>query len=192
MASAKQMNLDGFALNWTPPDCQQPYLRWMPTQIDNAYKAAEEEGFVLTHSFDMSYSICDYFWNTTYMTSTLVRHATSPSSLKWNDKIVVTTFGGDTVPDKYDNGFFQDLKDKMNDLGHPIVLVPAFNQFSERAQAGDRSREAGGLLSAFPSIDGFFNWQAWPQTKQNLTTQVDDSFRSALTSAQKSGPYIMG
>lgn len=41
MASAKQMNLDGFALNWTPPDCQQPYLRWMVSFFSSITTASQ-------------------------------------------------------------------------------------------------------------------------------------------------------
>ncbi|TKX23565.1 glycosyl hydrolase family 71 protein [Elsinoe australis] len=191
MASAKQMNLDGFALNWTPPDCQQPYLRWMATQIDTAFQAAEQSGFLLTHSFDMSYSECDYFWNTTYMSDILNRHAKSSANLRWNNKIVVTTFGGDSVQ-SYNDGFFQDLKDKMNYFGNPISLTPGFNSFSERAQSDNGLAEAQSLISNYTSLDGFLNWQAWPlQKRQNLTCQVDEAFHSALKTSKKAGPYIM-
>lgn len=126
------------------------------------------------------------------MSDILNRHAKSSANLRWNNKIVVTTFGGDSVQ-SYNDGFFQDLKDKMNYFGKPISLTPGFNSFSERAQGDNGIAEAQSLISNYTSLDGFLNWQAWPlQKRQNLTCQVDEAFHSALKTGKKTGPYIMG
>ena len=52
---------------------------------------------------------------------------------------------------------------------------------------------ASDLISEYPSIDGYFNWQAWPlDVNANITATPDQAFQSALKNAGKTGPYIMG
>ncbi|KAI7093271.1 glycoside hydrolase, partial [Hortaea werneckii] len=174
MSAAQQMGIDGFAMNWIPPECQSG-LSWVPDRIDDAFTAAEQIGFKLMHSFDMSYSECYIYWNQTYMADAISKYSGSSAAYRWNSNMLVSTYGGDQV-DQYGNEFFQGLKDNMKGY-NPISLAPALTTYS---------------LSAWDNPQNL-NWQAWPlDSDTNMTTSSDEAFKSALKSNGKSGPYIMG
>ncbi|GAB7351942.1 hypothetical protein MBLNU459_g2478t1 [Dothideomycetes sp. NU459] len=189
MAAAQQIGIDGFALNWIPPDCSSPSLEWQVSRIDDAFTAAESVGFKLMFSFDMSYTVCNTYWNQTFMQSMITKHAASSATYRWNTNILVSTYGGDTVT-QYGNAFFQGLKDNLKASGNAISLVPALTSYSTAAYYTPKT-SAAKLIADYPSIDGYFNWQAWPLTNANMTTTADASFKSALTKAGKTGPYMM-
>lgn len=155
IAAAQQIGLDGFALNWLPPDCSSPGLDWQVARIDDAFTAAEDMNFNLIFSFDMSYSVCDTYWNVTFMESMITKYAGSSAALRWNTNLVVSTYGGDTV-DEYGNEFFQSLKNSLKAAGHSISLVPALTSFSEAAQSSPVT-SAAKLISEYTAIDGYFN-----------------------------------
>ncbi|CAK1364072.1 unnamed protein product [Cercospora beticola] len=189
MAAAQQIGVDGFAINWTPPDCNGD-SSWYVDRIEDAYTAAEDVGFKLTYSFDMSYSVCNIYWNTTFMQDIITKHAGSPATYRWNSNILVSTYGGDMVG-HYGNQFFQTLKDNMKYWNNAITLAPALTTYS---MAGYNNPESSAkkLINDFPSIDGYFNWQAWPlNVDANITSTPDKAFQSALKNAGKTGPYIM-
>lgn len=189
IAAAQQVGIDGFALNWVPPDCDSG-LDWTVGAIDDAFTAAESMGFKLMHSFDMSYSSCATYWNQTFMQTMISKYAGNSAAYRWNSNLLVSTFGGDTVRE-YGNSFFQTLEDNMKD-SNPISLAPALTKYAMGAQA-DPQTEAASLMSDYPSIDGYLNWQAWPlNVDQNITVTPDQAFKSALKSNGRSGPYIMG
>lgn len=190
MQAAQQVGIDGFALNWIPPDCQS-HLGWTADRIDDAFTAAQSMGFKLVHSFDMSYTECNVYWNQTYMADILTKYAGNSATYRWNSNILVTTYGGDQV-DQYGNGFFQSLKDTMKYRGNSIALSPALVSYSEAAQT-DPSKAAKDMTDDFSSVDGFLNWQAWPlNTDSNMTCTPDQAFQSQLKKSGKTGPYIMG
>lgn len=189
IAAAQHVGIDGFALNWIPPNCE-PGLGWTVDSIGDAFEAAEQMGFKLMQSFDMSYSTCNLFWNQSFMSQILSKYADNSATFRWNGDILVSTYGGDQVSE-YGEDFFQGLKNSMKG-SHPISLAPALTSFSMGAQY-DAVDQANKLISDYPSIDGFLNWQAWPlNVKQNITVAPDLAFQSALTKHHKSGPYIMG
>lgn len=189
ITSAQQVGIDGFALNWIPPDCDYG-LDWTVTQIDNAFTAAESMGFKLMYSFDMSYSECTIYWNQTFMETMISKYAGNSAAYRWNSNMLVSTYGGDQV-EQYGDEFFQGLKDNMAD-SNPISLAPALTTYSMGAQTNPTS-EAASLMSDYPSIDGYLNWQAWPlNVEQNITVTPDQAFQSALKSNGRTGPYIMG
>ncbi|KAF1353872.1 glycoside hydrolase [Delphinella strobiligena] len=187
IAAAQQIGLDGFALNWLPPDCSSPGLDWQVARIDDAFTAAEDMGFNLIFSFDMSYSVCDTYWNVTFMESMITKYAGSSAALRWNTNLVVSTYGGDTVKE-YGNEFFQSLKNSLKAAGSSISLVPALTSFAEAAQSSPVT-SAAKLISEYTSIDGYFN--SWPLSNDNLTTAADVAFKAALNVAGKTGPYMM-
>lgn len=189
MAAALQIGIDGFALNWTPPDCASN-MDWTVSRIDDAFTAAQQTGFKLIHSFDMSWSDCNTYWNQTFMADMIDRHAGSSATYRWNSNILVSTYGGDMAP-QYSNAFFQGLKDRMKST-NTITLAPALVSYSREAQTNPQSA-ASKLLSDYPSVDGFFNWQAWPlDTKSNVSATPDQVFSSTMKNAGRTGPYIMG
>ena len=141
------------------------------------------------HSFDMSYSVCNIFWNQTFMADILSRHAGNSATYRWNSNILVSTFGGDNV-EQYGNDFFQGLKDQMRG-SNSISLAPALTTYSLQAQT-DPAGAAKSLASDFPSIDGYLNWQAWPlDVHRNISIKPDEALQASLKKAGRTGPYIM-
>jgi glucan endo-1,3-alpha-glucosidase len=191
MQSAKSIGIDAFAMNWMPPDCQSG-LSWQESRIEDAYKAAEDVGFKIVHSFDMSWTECNNggYWNTTYMADVLQKHASSKATYRWNSNMLVTTYGGDAVK-QYGNLFFADLKAKMKFSGNAISFTPALTTYSTMAQK-DAEGAAYEMIQDFPTTDGYFNWQAWPFSDNvNTTVTPDAAFQSAMKKAGKTGPYMM-
>ena len=189
IAAAQQIGIDGFALNWIPPDCEEG-LDWMVERIDDAFTAAEQMGYQLIYSFDMSYSSCNIHWNQTFMQSMISRYSDYSSAYRWNSNILVSTYGGDQS-EQYGNEFFQGLKDNMQYANNAITLAPALTTYSMGAQAHPL-HTAASLMSDYPSIDGFFNWQAWPlNVRKNISVSPDLAFQSSLKNSGRTGPYIM-
>ncbi|KAK5108034.1 hypothetical protein LTR62_008869 [Meristemomyces frigidus] len=189
MGAAQQIGIDGFSLNWIPPDCQAG-LDWTVDRIDDAFTAAESMNFKLMYSFDMSYSTCNVYWNQTFMADMISKYAGNPATYRWNSNILVSTYGGDQV-EQYGNAFFAGLKSSMAYSNNAITLAPALTTYSLAAQS-DASSSAGKLISDYSSIDGYMNWQAWPlNTGSNMSCTADQAFQSALKSSGKTGPYIM-
>ncbi|KAG9538091.1 glycoside hydrolase, partial [Aureobasidium melanogenum] len=133
MKAAQQAGIDGFSLNWIPPDCSSPSRKWQISRIDDAYQAAEATGFKLMFSFDMSYTTCNTFWNTTFMTDMITKHAGSSATMRWNTNVLVSTYAGDDN-DAYGNQFFQNLKNSCKSAGNPISLAPALVSYAQAAQ----------------------------------------------------------
>lgn len=154
MTAAQQIGIDGFALNWIPPDCTSG-MDWQVSRIDDAFTAAETMGFKLMFSFDMSYSVCNTYWNQTFMETMISKYASSSATYRWNTNILVSTYGGDTVT-QYGNLFFQGLKNNLKAAGNAITLVPALTSFSEAAYYTPAT-SAASLITDYPSIDGYLN-----------------------------------
>jgi len=167
IATAAAIGIDGFALNIAANDYEVD-------RIEDAYTAAESVGFKLFYSFDMSYS-----WAQADMVSIVAKHASSASTFKWNGNVLVSTYSGES----YGDSFWSSFKTALGQQGISVTLAPAFTSYRDPSNAGS-------LLSAFPSIDGFFNWWSWPaDTDSNLTTATDLAYQQAIKS--RSGPYIM-
>jgi glucan endo-1,3-alpha-glucosidase len=189
IAAAQQIGIDGFALNWHAPDCS-PNMQWTIARIDDAFNVAQQKGFKLMYSFDMSHSVCNTFWNQTFMQHMINKYAGNSATFRWNNNILVSTYGGDQVA-QYGNDFFQGLKNAMKST-NTITLAPALTGYSYSAQK-DAQAAALKLVNDYPSIDGYFNWQAWPlDTPNDLNVTPDRTFQSTLRRAGRAGPYIMG
>ena len=162
-------------------------------KIDLAYAAAEAAGFKLFYSFDMGYS-----WDAATIATIVAKHASSASTYRWNNQVLVSTFAGES----YGNAFWASVKTNLAAKGITISLAPAFTSYRDPAQANT-------LLSNFPSIDGFFNWWSWyvyfcvylrlpcahaalsrpADTNTLLTTDTDLAYQKAVKT--RTGPYIM-
>ncbi len=121
------------------------------SKLVDAYAAAEtfsNPDFKLFISFDMSYS-----WSITDMVSIVAAHAKSPAQFKWDDKVLVSTYAGDTGVYAND-GFWSEFKNDLANDGISISLAPAFTTYRDPGAAGK-------LLNTYPSIDGFMNWWCW-------------------------------
>ena len=162
MTSAQQVGIDGFALNWIPPYCASTSpgstLAWQASSIANAFTAAEQQNFKLVLSFDMSYGVgsncpTGLAWNVTYMSSIISNYTNSSAAYKWNKQMLVTTYAGE----KYGNAFFQDLKQTLAEQDIDISIAPGFTSYAEAAQNEAATGQAKSFMSAFDSLDGFFN-----------------------------------
>ncbi|KAI0092244.1 glycoside hydrolase [Irpex rosettiformis] len=174
ISSARSIGIDGFALNMNANDYEA-------SRLVDAYAAAatfSNPDFKLFISFDMSYS-----WSVSGMVSIVTAHADSPAQYEWNDKVLVSTYSGDTG--SYGNvDFWSGFKSNLANQGVSISLAPAFTTYRDPNLASK-------LLSTYPSIDGFMNWWSWPNDiLANLTTDTDVAYQKAIS--QRTGPYIMG
>jgi glucan endo-1,3-alpha-glucosidase len=114
-------------------------------RIDDAFTAAEAAGFKLFFSFDMSYT-----WDASDIVSITSSHANSSSMYRWNDKVLLSTYSGES----YGDSFWSGVKSSLAGAGVNVVFAPAFTSYRDPS-------DADSLLSNFASIDGFFNWWSW-------------------------------
>ncbi|EIN07586.1 glycoside hydrolase family 71 protein [Punctularia strigosozonata HHB-11173 SS5] len=169
ISTAAGIGIDGFALNIAQNDYEV-------AKIADAYTVAEamDPPFQLFYSFDASYS-----WSASDIVTIISNHASSPSSFKYGDALLVSTYSGE----QYGNDFWTGIKQTLADDGITVTFAPAFTSYRDPSLASQ-------LLSDFPVIDGFFNWWSWPQdVPDNLTTATDVAYQAAIQ--QRSGPYIM-
>jgi len=166
--AASALGIQGFTLNTAGNSYE-------PDQIASAYSVAEPLGFKFFFSFDFSNG-----WDVASMASLISAHASSQSTFKWGNDVLVSSFNGEAMGDT----FWEDLKTSLSSQGVSISLAPAFTSYRDPSLAQT-------LLSNFPSIDGFTNWWSWPQDNGNLlTTDTDLAYQSAIKSS-RTGPFIM-
>ncbi|KAJ3899887.1 glycoside hydrolase family 71 protein [Lentinula edodes] len=169
IAAAQAIGIDGFALN-TAVDTYEI------TKYPDAFAAAEAANFQMFISFDMTYD-----WAEADMVSLVQTYASSSSYYKWNGNPLVSTFDGDAQ----DNDFWAGFKTDLGNAGITISLAPAFIDYRDPS-------EATTVFSTYPSIDGFFNWWSWPaDVASDLTTATDLAYQAGISTAGRSGPYIM-
>lgn len=92
------------------------------------------------------------------------------------------TFGAPTPNDGWQSHYIEALAA----LGHETYFVPAF---SDSAEANGNN-----FYNAFPSINGAFNWNCWPEvsyTNQTINTTIDKTYLSNRPTDQ-SKTYMMG
>ena len=154
MAYAMEIGIDAFALNNANIDS------YTPTQLANAYQAAEEMGFKVFISFDFSY------WNngdTSQISAYMQQYAGHPAQMQYNGGAVVSTFVGDSFdwgPVKANNS-------------HAIFAIPMLQDPIEATEE-------------HTSFDGAFSWLAWPTDGGNsiipgpMTTIWDERFFTDL------------
>ncbi|EED83082.1 hypothetical protein POSPLDRAFT_102718 [Postia placenta Mad-698-R] len=130
ITTAAGIGIDGFAYDYEVG------------QLVTAFSVAEQLGFKLFFSFDMSYS-----WSSDDMVALVQNYSTSSASYKWNGDILVSTYSGET----YGESFWADFKSTLAGEGITISLAPAFTSYRD-------PDDADSLMSNFTSIDGFFNW----------------------------------
>ncbi|KAF7318311.1 hypothetical protein HMN09_00339900 [Mycena chlorophos] len=169
MTTAKNIGIDGFVLNTAAADYEVD-------RIDDAFTVAENLGFKLFLSFDMSYS-----WAASDIVSITASHASSSAMLTWNGKVLLSTYSGES----YGDSFWSGIKSSLANEGIQVSFAPAFTTYRDPSLANS-------LISTFSSVDGFFNWWSWPDDVGTLlTTDTDLAYQSAIKD-NREGPYIMG
>ncbi|KAJ4303240.1 hypothetical protein N0V90_002133 [Kalmusia sp. IMI 367209] len=160
---AKDLGLDAFALNINSLE------EWATKTVDFLFNNAEALGFKLFFSFDFGdNNFADPSQVTEYVKPYLQRSA----YFQHNGKALVSTFGGEDLPDSKWSQF-------KSDVGGNIVLVPGLYK---NAPSPD-------LFSANPSYDGVFGWNSWPaQSAGNVATSMettdDGVWKQAVANAE--------
>jgi glucan endo-1,3-alpha-glucosidase len=154
---AKSLGLDAFAMNF------DQFAYWSNTTVERLFKHADAENFKLFFSFDHAKSPGLPSPPKKYA-SFLKTYMARPSYFRLNNKPLVTTFGGESIPD----GDWSDLK---KDAG-PMNLV-----------LGSYTSSPTSFFSGRNSVDGVFNWNSWPDSdtkrKDDVSCTADKAFQTA-------------
>jgi glucan endo-1,3-alpha-glucosidase len=154
---AKEIGIDGFALNCAPPRVDS----YTTKQLANAYAAAEELDFKMFISFDFAY------WSTgdtALITEFVGNYSSHPAQARYNDGAIVSTFVGDNM----DWNAVKNALPNQKITALPMIQDPAW------------------LASANTGLDGAFSWYAWATDGGNsvipgpMTTIWDDRFLQNL------------
>ncbi|EJD48060.1 hypothetical protein AURDEDRAFT_86471 [Auricularia subglabra TFB-10046 SS5] len=132
MVQAKEIGIDGFALNCAPPRVDS----YTPKQLANAYEAAAQTNFTVFVSFDFAYWQND---DTELITGILANYSSHPAQAKYGGGQIASTFVGDSF----------DWGPVKAALGSPLTALPHLQDPIE-AQGNQKS------------IDGALSWYAWP------------------------------
>ena len=146
MSLAKSKGIDGFALNFGADS-------WQPGQISNAYNAAQNVGFKVFLSFDMTSFPCQGAGDVNVIRSYVHDYSGHPAQLQIDGKMFVTTFAGEYCTfgtGDVNQGWLNAVK---NDL--PLTsFVPAF--FVDP-----------GSLGGYSALDGIFSVSPQPSKFSN-------------------------
>ncbi|EJD50719.1 glycoside hydrolase [Auricularia subglabra TFB-10046 SS5] len=134
------------------------------TQLSLAYTAANQLGFKLFISFDFAASPgFNDFQN--QIVPRLRTYAPNGANVVWNNKALVSTFAGD--------GF--DWSGVRSAVPTALEIIPFY-------QAANIN----------PSLDGLFNWQAWPSVNnQPVPVKMNTSADQFYLSQLQGKPYMM-
>ncbi|EJD46378.1 glycoside hydrolase [Auricularia subglabra TFB-10046 SS5] len=152
MLQAKEIGIDGFALNCAPPRVDG----YTPKQLANAYEAAKQTNFKVFISFDFAYWQYD---DTALVTSFLANYSSHPAQAQYNGGQIASTFVGDWF----------DWGPVKAALGTKLTALP---HLQDPIEARDNRQ----------SIDGALSWYAWPTDGGNsiipgpMTTIWDDHY----------------
>ncbi|PVH95597.1 glycoside hydrolase family 71 protein [Periconia macrospinosa] len=165
---AKALGIDAFALNINKLE------KWATNTVDRLFKNADELGFGLFFSFDMAEG-AGYFTAPDQFQSYLKPFLTRKSYFKYNDKAIVSTFGGEGVS----AGQWTSFKQAMGN----VVVIPGYYQKGAYSNIFDNNN----------GLDGVFNWNSWPtftEGKAKVSTNDDKVFLDAANAKQKL--FMMG
>ncbi|BGP13907.1 hypothetical protein JCM10213v2_001845 [Rhodosporidiobolus nylandii] len=152
-------------------------------QLAKAFAAAEASGFALFYSFDMNYFSSP--GSSDKISSTYMPFAASSAYYTVDDKLLVSTFSGETSGTFLDgaNGFEESnakwktmLDSAAVTLGKEIAFAPDWNDVSLVPQ----QKYGGGIMS----------WAAWGEKGRtdDMTTAGDETYLSA---AQENGLFYI-
>ncbi|KAL3422794.1 Glucan endo-1,3-alpha-glucosidase agn1 [Phlyctema vagabunda] len=169
---AAEAGIDAFALNIAYPDSN------IPTQVANAFQAAEElhtsngTGFTLFFSFD--YLGGGSPWNAVgdeSVESYMNKYKSSSAYFLYNGLPFVSTFEGTGNMQDWAAG--GEIRSAVGD----VYFVPDWTSLG-----------ASGIGAALPDIEGHFSWDMWPTGANDMTTANDLAWQSAVSPKT----YMMG
>ncbi|KAE8447465.1 hypothetical protein EG329_010738 [Mollisiaceae sp. DMI_Dod_QoI] len=168
IALAKACGIDAFALNMGYPDSN------IPTQVANAFAAAEAAGSTFKLFFAFDYLGGGSPWPATgsnSVVSYLNQYKSSASYFNYNGVPFVSTFEGTSnIADWAPGG-------PIRSAG-AVYFVPDWSSLG-----------TGGIAPYLNNIDGFFNWGMWPNGASNMTDSGDKDWQAAIGSGKS---YMMG
>lgn len=132
MRRAKSLGIDAFALNIGTDS-------YTDQQLDFAYQSAARNSMEVFISFDFNWWVTG---QAAEVGQKIALYANQPAQLTVDDKVFVSTFGGDGL----------DVGTVRTAAGIPIFFAPNFHP---------------SLGTNVASVDGLFNWMAWPNNGQN-------------------------
>lgn len=147
------------------------FADWSNNTVKYLFKNAEELGFGLFFSFDHA---AGQLSDPNDYAGYVNEYKDNNSYYKYNNKPLVSTFGGENVPDSQWSSF----KSKVGD----VLIIPGFYQVDPSTTFTNRK-----------SIDGVFNWNSWlPSSagKGIVSTTDDKIFQSKASGSSKL--FMMG
>ncbi|KZT21896.1 glycoside hydrolase family 71 protein [Neolentinus lepideus HHB14362 ss-1] len=160
IALAASKGIDAFALNVGRDDYEA-------SRVADAYTAASGTNFKLFLSFDMTSFPCSGPGDAYILRDYITRYQAHPSQLRYDGKILVSTFGGEYCSfgtGSLNQGWQNAIKSEMP----PVHFVPAF--FLNAA-----------AFTGIPVMDGALNWNsAWPQGDYDTNFDPDEDYISHL------------
>lgn len=161
MLKAKLAGIDGFALNVGIDD-------WQPDRVQKAVAAAENVGFKVFISFDMTSLGFDESHLNRFTFA-----ASSPAYEKINNRPLFSTFVGEN-----NDNFWQSWK---SSTGMNPYFCPCWPNYA-----------TANLLQDHPVADCIFTWNAWPSPNSGPDSGIDTSGdRNLLSSARATGKQYM-
>ena len=163
---AQAAGIDGFAL-----DCGQwdaPGADWYYTnRVEKIYLAAERLGT----GFKLFFSVDDS--NTNDIVDMISSHASRPNSFRYQGKLVVSTFGGNTV------NWQANVFPRLQQAGINVFFVPFY--YTETGNLYDPTATSN-LLTKYNYSDGLFYFAAGTAA---LITNCNQAYYQACTNAGK-------
>lgn len=168
---AKAVGFDAFALN-----THDITDSWALNALEYLFDAADQNGFKLFISFDMS-------WRTitpSQIPSFLLNYISRPSYYTIAGRPLVSTYDGGYIDNSdWTSGFRQPLVSQ----GINPYFIPNF---------GDWSGWPNNFFSNYPVVDGAFSWEsAWPAPGTAISNVSDSVDQSLLQQAQAASKVFM-
>ncbi|KAM0513208.1 hypothetical protein ACHAPE_008056 [Trichoderma viride] len=173
VTDAKAVGFDAFALN--THDITDP---WALEALGYLFDAADQNGFKLFMSFDMS-------WQTTIapsqIPSFLLNYTSRPSYYTVSGRPLVSTYDGGFITNSV---WLSDFKQPLQAQGINPYFIPNF---------GDWSGWPNNFFSTYTVADGVFSWEsAWPATQTGKSNVSDSVDQNLLQQARAAGKvYLM-
>jgi hypothetical protein len=165
---AQDAAIDAFILNIGYGDSN------VPTQVANAFAAAEAAGGTFKLAFSFDYLGGTGPWPATgdsSVASYLTQYASSSAYFQYGGGAFVSTFEGTgNVADWAPGGA---IRSAVGD----IYFVPSWTSLG-----------TSGITADLDNIEGFFSWNIWPDGATNMTDSADQSWKAALSGKT----YMMG
>lgn len=183
IVDAKALGFDAFALNYGKSGITKisykvsltimldQFAYWSNNTVKYLFKNADDLGFGLFFSFDHA---AGHLSDPSQYADYLKEYTNRTSYFKLDGKPIVSTFGGEDVPDSQ----WSSLRSKVGDA----LIIPGFYK-------SDPSK----LFTDKKSIDGVFNWNSWPissSEKGTVSIVEDKAFQTKSHGASKL--FMMG